>query len=77
MSVIAGRVHAGRSQLVPVHLHATGFVENEDPIEFEVDTYRRSLGFLYPGMLRWAGVRGLNSRLEIDQVAEKLKGLGL
>jgi hypothetical protein len=77
VSVIAGQVHAGRSQLVPVHLHATGFVENEDPIEFEVGTFRRSLGLLYPGLLRWAGVRGLHSRQEIDQVAEKLKGLGL
>ena len=53
------------------------FVENEDPVEFEADTFRRSLGVLYPGLLRWAGVRGLNSRLEIDQVAEKLSGLGL
>lgn len=50
------------------------FVENEDPVEFEADTFRRSLGLLYPGLLRWAGVRGLNSRLEIDQVAEKLRG---
>ena len=53
------------------------FVENEDPDEFEANTLRRSLGLLYPGLLRWAGVRGLNSRLEIDQVAEKLKGPGL
>jgi hypothetical protein len=53
------------------------FVENEDPVEFEAGTFRRSLGFLYPGLLRWAGVRGLHSRQEIDQVAEKLRGLGL
>jgi hypothetical protein len=52
-------------------------VENEDPVEFEAGTFRRSLGFLYPGLLRWAGVRGLHSRQEIDQVAEKLRGLGL
>ncbi len=61
-------------------IHAAGlepFVENEDPVVFEADSFRRSLGLLYPGLLRWTGVRGLHSRLEIDQVAEKLKGLGL
>lgn len=53
------------------------FVENKEPVDLEAGTFRRSLGFLYPGLLRWAGVRGLHSRPEIDQVAEKLKGLGL
>jgi hypothetical protein len=53
------------------------FVENEDPVEFEADTYRRSLGFLYPGLLRWAKVRDLGSRQALDQVSGKLMDLGL
>jgi hypothetical protein len=53
------------------------FVENEDPVEFEADTFRRSLGLLYPGLLRWAKVRDLGSRQALDQVSGKLMDLGL
>jgi hypothetical protein len=53
------------------------FVENEDPVELEAGTFRRSLGLLYPGLLRWAKVCDLDSRQALDQVVEKLMGLGL
>ena len=53
------------------------FVENADPVEFEAGTFRRSLGLLYPGLLRWAKVRDLGSRQALDQVSGKLMDLGL
>jgi hypothetical protein len=53
------------------------FVESADPVELEASTFRRSLGLLYPGLLRWAKVRDLSSRQALDQVSGKLMDLGL
>jgi len=51
--------------------------EGEDPVEFEADTFRRSVGVLMPLLCRWAGVDDLSNRRSIDRVVAKLMGLGL
>lgn len=53
------------------------FVAADDPVLFEAQTFRRSLGPLQPLLCRWAGVRDLRSRASIDLVVEKLMSLGL
>lgn len=53
------------------------FVENEDPVAFEAETFRRSAGRLFPLLCRWAGVKDLSRREELDALARKLLSTGL
>jgi hypothetical protein len=53
------------------------FVEAEDPVAFEAETFRRTAGRFFPLLCRWAGVRDLNRRADLDALAGKLLSTGL
>ena len=53
------------------------FVEAEDPVAFEAETFRRTAGRFFPLLCRWAGVKDLNRRADLDALADKLLSTGL
>lgn len=53
------------------------FIKADDPVLFEAETFRRSLGPLRYLLCRWAGVRDLRDRASIDRVVKRLMSLGL
>lgn len=46
-----------------------------DSIDFEVTAFRRSLGWLFPLFLRVFGLKRLESRQDMDQLAMRMSGL--
>jgi hypothetical protein len=53
------------------------FAGAEDPVAFEAGTFRRSAGRLFPLLCRWAGVKDLSQREDLDALAGKLLSTGL
>lgn len=53
------------------------FVESEDPIEFEAETWRKSLGIMRKPLAKYLGVGGFECREDITKVASLLQSLGL
>jgi hypothetical protein len=51
--------------------------ENPDPVAFEAATFHRSTGRLFPLLCRWAGVKDLSRRADLDALAGKLLSTGL